>query len=76
MDGFEVVEITHDVITSACSLLCRHRLRTIDAVHIASALLLHERLARPGFEPKIEFIGFDRDLNTAAHAEGLTTLTV
>lgn len=44
-------------------------LRALDAVHLASALLLQSRL-----KERLQFICADRRLNEAATAEGLTVL--
>jgi hypothetical protein len=66
MASLYVVELSPEVSALACRLLMRHRLRAGDALHLASALTLtgQSRL-------KVQFVGFDENLNEAAKQEGL-----
>jgi hypothetical protein len=56
------------VVEAVHPLFARHRLRAGDALHLASALFLRERL---GFDVAFDMIVFDRFLHRAARAEGL-----
>jgi hypothetical protein len=51
------------IITHAADLAERHRLRSLDAVHLASALALGD--------PEVVLATWDADLGSAARAEGL-----
>ena len=66
MASLYVVEISPEVSALACRLLMRHKLRAGDSLHLASALILAERSSL-----KVQFVGFDEDLNEAARQEGL-----
>jgi predicted nucleic acid-binding protein len=55
---------------AAGEMVCRHGLRSFDAVHLASALLL---TADQG-ALDLAFSSFDEQLNRAATAEGITIL--
>lgn len=59
----ELVAVGGDVVRSAALLGARHGLRALDAVHLASALVLRE--AAP------TVVSFDRDQRRAALREGL-----
>ncbi len=61
-----VVEISADVSELACDLLMNHKLRSADALHLASSLLIRNRA-----EVDCQFIAFDANLNGAAELEGL-----
>ncbi len=63
------LEITHRIIKSAGTLVETHRLRGADAIHLASALFLKERLSE---EPGFSFSSYDDRLNDAARRERLT----
>ena len=52
-------------VDAACGLCLRHPLRTLDAIHLASALLLREE---GGLE--VQFACADQRLGEAARAEG------
>jgi predicted nucleic acid-binding protein len=60
------VAINDDVHRRVDELLTRHPLRGADAIHLASALLVHEALQQP-----VTFACADRKLADAARAEGL-----
>lgn len=64
--GLTLVEVSETVSDAAADLVGRRPLRAADAIHLASALLLHE--AQP------LFAAWDRRLASAARAEGLTVL--
>lgn len=67
--SFFVIEVSEPLCRLAGDLVTRHPLRTLDAVHLASALLLRDKL-----EEKVEFCGFDQRLGEAARLEGLWSL--
>jgi predicted nucleic acid-binding protein len=54
---------------SACRLLATHSLRSLDAIQLASALIVKSNRRQ-----QILFASFDAKLNLAAKAAGLTTL--
>jgi len=66
-ETYEVVLLNQDVLTLARQILYRHALRSADAVHLASALIL----ARSTPEPIWEFVCADQKLRDAASVEGL-----
>lgn len=68
---FNILRINDVVISSAVNLAQRHGLRGYDAVQLATALELHNRLLSSGSLPFI-FVSADNELNAAAIAEGLT----
>lgn len=63
------IDLTDVVIRRAASMAERHRLRAYDAVHLASAGLLKDRLSGP-----VVFAGWDDALQTAARREHLDIL--
>lgn len=60
------VPVHEGVITRGAALIERHKLRTLDALHLASALGLREEIGEA-----VELIAADGDLLRAASAEGL-----
>jgi uncharacterized protein len=60
------VAVNDDVHHRVDELLARHPLRGADAIHLASALLVHEALQQP-----LTFACADAKLVAAARAEGL-----
>ena len=60
------IEASEALIHEAASLAERHRLRGYDAIHLASAILLKNRLAEP-----VAFSSWDVALEAAARREGL-----
>lgn len=64
--SFGVVEIDQSLVEHATELALAHDLRSLDSLHLASALLL------PGQD--LTLATWDRRLHTAAAAEGLTLL--
>lgn len=62
-----VVEMTEQVLRRAGRLAEKHRLRAYDAVHLAAAMEIRDRIASP-----FALAGFDEDLNRAARAERLS----
>jgi predicted nucleic acid-binding protein len=65
----EVVEITQTCSELARPLLQRHALRAGDAVQLASAIALRDRMATP-----VQFVCADARLAEAAAAEGLAVV--
>ena len=61
--ALSVIEVDHDLVEHATELALAHELRSLDALHLASALLL----------PREDLIVavWDRRLHAAARAEGL-----
>ena len=70
MASLYVVEISPELSAFACRLLLRHKLRASDSLHLASALLPSSRA-----NLKVQFVGFDCNLNEAAKQEGLQVPT-
>jgi predicted nucleic acid-binding protein len=62
--GFETIRINRDVLDRAASPFPT-QLRTLDALHLASALLMWGRY------PELRFATHDSDLGLAAAAQGL-----
>ena len=58
-----VVEVDQDLVESAADLAARRELRSLDALHLASALLVRSE--------DLALATWDRRLNGAARAEGL-----
>ena len=67
---YTVIEVTPDLVDEAVRLGNAHALRAYDAVQHAVALEVNRSHQADGFGP-ITLISADRDLNTAATAEGL-----
>lgn len=64
-----VVEVTDSLIRDAARLAEAHRLRAYDAIHLASAAAVHDRLAEP-----IMFASWDAGLEKVARREGFESL--
>ncbi len=64
--GFIHVEVTDELNGYIDKVLQNHSLRGFDAIHLASALVIHEKLPNDFF-----FACFDQRLNQAARAEGV-----
>lgn len=64
------VELTPEVVVTAQSLTRRHTLRALDALHLASALLVAEQFTAAGL-PALTFLAADERLLAAAQSEGL-----
>ena len=62
--AFGVVAVDQDLVEAAADLTRKHDLRSLDALHLASALVL------PGQE--LTLATWDRRLHAAATAEGLS----
>jgi uncharacterized protein len=62
-----VVNIDTDILVQARLLVTRHKLRTLDAIQLSSALHASSILGEP-----LTFIAADVDLLTAASAEGFS----
>jgi uncharacterized protein len=69
---YEVIAISEQLIELACSALERHVLRAFDAIHLATAMMVNDRLIRLN-EPTLIFLATDQRLLTAAIDEGLST---
>lgn len=64
-----LVEVTDEVLRAAEKLVAAHPLRTLDAIHVASAELFAERLAVSEFT----FVSADTRQTTAAADIGMAT---
>jgi predicted nucleic acid-binding protein len=62
------VEVTSDVLAPAETLVARHPLRTLDAIHVASAQLFAARITAS----ELIFVSADARQTAAATAEGMT----
>ena len=63
-----LVEVTSDVLTTAETLVATHPLRTLDAIHVASAQLFAARITAS----KLTFVSADARQTKAAAAIGMT----
>lgn len=70
-EHYVALEVTSGLIRKAAELAEAHALRAYDAVHLASAKLLRERVREP-----ILFAAWDSNLLTAARREGLNLVGV
>jgi uncharacterized protein len=68
-DRYLVLEATEPLIRRAGKLTDIHPLRAYDAIHLASAEILRERLAEP-----VSFASWDARLVSAAREEGLEVI--
>ncbi|MBI4588220.1 MAG: type II toxin-antitoxin system VapC family toxin [Candidatus Rokubacteria bacterium] len=64
-----IVEVTDPLIREGARLVEAHRLRAYDAIHLASAVTVHRRLAEP-----VVFASWDLDLEKVARREGFEPL--
>lgn len=67
--SFIRLEVTDDLSESIDRILANYALRGFDAIHLTSALMIHERVPE-----HFVFACFDRMLIQAAQTEGLKTL--
>jgi predicted nucleic acid-binding protein len=72
--------VTGEVIARAGELVGKHALRAIDAVHLATALVLRDEASNlvmtgTSDEPQVLLMAFDRSLTEAARKEDFTQLT-
>jgi uncharacterized protein len=67
---YTIIEITPALFNEAMLLANTHALRAYDAVQLTAALEIHRLRQEAGFGP-VMLVSSDRDLNTAAIAEGL-----
>jgi predicted nucleic acid-binding protein len=67
---YNILELTPHLFTEAMFVARKHRLRAYDAVQLTVALEVDRRNRNAGFGP-VMLLSADRDLNTAARAEGL-----
>jgi predicted nucleic acid-binding protein len=65
--GFSRVAVSSTVIEQSAHLACNRRLRAGDALQLASALIVVQRI------PDLVFVCADEGLNDAARAEGFET---
>lgn len=68
--AFVRVNVTEELNKMAKLLLSKHPLRGFDAIHLASAVLMHKKL-----EDKIYFLSYDQKQSQAAELENLLSLT-
>jgi predicted nucleic acid-binding protein len=65
------VDLTDEILSRARDLVQGHPLRGLDAIHLASALMLKDAL-----DGQIAFVGADQRQLQAAASEGLETVNV
>jgi len=63
--SLEVVELSDSVAERAADLAVREALRSLDAVHLASAFEV--------FDAELSFVTFDERLHASARRQGMTT---
>ena len=66
-DAFSVWGIDDEILTSAADLITLHRLRSADAIHLATALSIRRHMKGTPL-----FVCNDSDLGQAAEKEGLS----
>jgi uncharacterized protein len=66
-DSYFILEVSEGLVRRAGVLAEDHALRTYDALHLASALTLLDRV-----QAAVTFLCFDNELEAAARGEGLT----
>ncbi len=72
---FRILDVAAIVATQACAISEAHALRGYDAVQLASAVHIYNRLLSLGANPSqisFTFISSDNELNSAGQIEGLT----
>jgi predicted nucleic acid-binding protein len=67
---YRVMELTPALFAEAMLVARKHRLRAYDAVQLAVVLEVHRLQRDAGLGP-VTLVSADRDLNTAAVAEGI-----
>ncbi len=67
---YQIVPISDSILNLACDLLERHPLRAYDAMHLATAIVIH-RFLQTHQLPAVTFLCADDRLIDAATAEGL-----
>ena len=67
-----MVEVTRDVLATAETLVATHPVRTLDAIHVASAQLFQARMTTA----ELIFVTADARQSEAAFAVGMTTRRV
>lgn len=65
------IQVGIDVVINAQSLVLTHTIKTLDAIHLASAMLLKKTI-----ETSFPFITADKRLATIAEQEGFSIITV
>lgn len=68
-DVFSVWAIDDEILTSAADLITHHRLRSADAIHLATALSIRKHMKEPPL-----FVCNDAELIQAAKKEGLSVI--
>lgn len=71
--SYQLAPLTPAIIERACALLAKHPMRSYDATHLATALVVEEILQR-GDLMHLTFASADERLNAAAVAEGLAVV--
>jgi predicted nucleic acid-binding protein len=66
---YRLLTITSSVLAQACALVQAYPLRAYDALHLACALAVRQRLQQHG-APGLRFVAADTALLAAARAEG------
>lgn len=68
-DVFNVWAIDDEILALAADLITHHRLRSADAIHLATALSIRKHMKEPPL-----FVCNDSDLTQAAKKEGLSII--
>jgi predicted nucleic acid-binding protein len=76
VNQYQIIEITDAVVTRAMSLIETHVLKGYDGVQLAAAVEINNLITAIGMPaagvPALTLVAADKQLNTAAVAEGLT----
>lgn len=67
---YQIVEVSDPILNLACELIERHPLRAYDAMHLATAIVIH-RFLQTHHLPAVTLLCADDRLVNAATAEGL-----
>ena len=65
-EAFGRIEVRAEIVNSAKDLSIQHGLKTLDSIHLASALRFGKQIGKP-----IMFVSADQQLLKAAHTAGL-----
>jgi len=68
-DNLSIVALEEEIMESAMKLIINHGLKTLDSIHLATALFLKKHTSED-----VAMISADRELLTAAAKEGLDTV--
>lgn len=69
--GFIRIQVNDELNETIDKAVALHPLRGFDAIHLASAMIIHEK-----FKDDLLFACFDKNLSQAANAEGIQTFPI